>query len=109
MWRVYLLSALIACVAGAATAFVTVQFMRSWTVSSSPTTLVLEGEEDLASDHEKVVYYKTPFASPPYLTATGIENYKIVDQQAGSFKLQRPSAYYPGVKLKWKAEGQPAK
>lgn len=114
MWRVYLLSAVIACIVGAATAFITVQLTKTTGAKSSADSgswgvLVLEGEEDLGSDIERVVYYKTPFASPPHLTTTGTEQYKITEQKAESFKLQRPMTFTPGTKLKWKAEGQPVR
>ena len=108
----------------------------------SPTALtkldtpeILEGEEFLAfprgdTPSEKIVYYKTPFSSPPYLTfPNGLTyGYVVTEQKADSFKLQRkvakeviPGEIKPGVqtgtappqslfaesKLKWKAEGRP--
>jgi hypothetical protein len=141
MWRVYLLSALIACVAGAATAFITVQLTKPAVPQNSGTdlragTVTLEGEEYLEFPKgnvpsEWVVYYKTPFASPPNLTFPNevAYDYKITDQKAESFKLQRvldevipelkvgevrvgrapKQEIYATSKLKWKAEGQPAK
>ena len=109
MWRVYLLSGLIACVAGTVTAFITVQV----TAPAAPhtRTVTLEGEESLEPPNEKVVYYKTPFESPPYITTpSGFDpSYQITDQKAESFKLTRVLPATVGARLKWKAEGQPAK
>jgi hypothetical protein len=109
MWRVYLLSGLIACVAGSATAFITVQVIAPATTPGR--TVTLEGEEFLAPDNETVVFYKTPFESPPYITTEGESSYRITDQKADSFKLKRvvPATLGADVKLKWKAEGQSAK
>lgn len=110
MWRVYLLSGLIACVAGATTAFVTVQL----TAPARPhtETIVLDGEEHLEMGQERVVYFKTPFTAPPYLTIARHDgSYEITDQKAESFKIKRPKcqSWEPDCKLKWKAEGRPAK
>jgi hypothetical protein len=58
------------------------------------------------------VFYKSPFAAPPYLTFPGglHEGCQVADQKAGGFKLRRV-ATMGGVyaEVKWKAEGQPAR
>ncbi|MEX2214873.1 MAG: protein kinase [Phycisphaeraceae bacterium] len=70
---------------------------------SKSDTIVLQGEEHLKFTKtsfkpgepdepvEKVVYYKTPFESTPYLTySTGDDDgYKVVKETAVSFTLQR--------------------
>jgi hypothetical protein len=115
-WRVYLVSALLACVVAAVTALVTVRLLVSPTVQSptvqSSNTMILEGVVDLARGAEREVFYKTPFAAPPSLTfPEGLEQWvQVTDQKAGSFKLQRGPNFGPDVaKVKWKAEGQPVK
>ncbi len=106
-------------------------------------TVTVEGEDFLEfpkseSPNEKVIHFKVAFKSPPYMTFPDgmIYGYKIVDQKADSFKLQRAipkedrnngtlekkipggvlitgpaprSELFGGTKLRWKAEGQPAK
>jgi hypothetical protein len=81
--------------------------------------LTLEGEEPVPQlgglngyvVSEKVVYYKNPFASPPYLTfpdGKQPDGYKITDEKAESFKVQIMAGCTAG-KFKWKAEGLAAK
>jgi hypothetical protein len=110
MWRVYLLSALVAGVVAAFTDFLTVQITKETGQASNNGTIILEGEAHLdVGAKERIVYYKVPFASPPYLSGTGMEHYKITDQKAESFTIQRPPAYASEVILKWKAEGRPSR
>ena len=108
MWRVYVLSGLIACVVASATALITV-YVASPAVLQAR-TVTLEGDEILEVGTDKVIYYRTPFASPPYLTTGTGEHrglYKISDQKAESFRLENLDQRR--VTVKWKAEGQPAK
>ncbi len=112
-WRVYLTSALLACVVAAATALVVVRLLVP-PAGQSSNVMTLEGVAEVPWGVELEVFYKAPFAAPPYLTfPEGLEhNCKVVDQKATSFKLRRSpggqaSSQYPNVK--WKAEGQPAK
>jgi hypothetical protein len=62
------------------------------------------------------VFYEAPFAAPPNMTfPEGLDQTRcqVADQKAGSFKLRREARGFPGepniAKVKWKAEGQPAK
>ena len=119
-WRVYLVSALVACVVAAATAFVTVRQIApvgERTADPTPSapgqtsSLIWEGVEDMTVGRKIEVFYKTPFAAPPNLTfpeglPLGLE---VTDQQAGSFKLKRAPQGFGPRNVKWKAEGQPAK
>ncbi len=86
------------------------------------------------SASERLVYYKIPFASPPNLTFPNevVYGYKITEQKADCFKLERavleedkpeplridgpvqvgsapPQEIFAESKLKWRAEGRPAK
>jgi hypothetical protein len=132
MWRVYVLSALIACGVAVATTLLTMR-LSNFTAApgpgadpgvkgnnplQTPTTVVLEGEAEvhLARSREEPaeleVFYKAPFAAPPHLTfPEGLDNgCQVADQKAGGFKLrriQRDGLIF--AKVKWKAEGQPAK
>ena len=61
--------------------------------------------------YELEVFYKVPFATPPYLSfPDGLDDCEVADQKPGSFKLRR---YVAGgntwAYVKWKAEGMPAK
>ncbi len=109
MWRVYFVSALIAGVTGSSAAFVTVHLMKP--AVSHPETVTLEGEEFVNLGQSKVINFKVPFASPPHLTfLDGTLEYRATDEKADSFTLHR-FAQDPDQsgKVKWKAEGQPAK
>jgi hypothetical protein len=127
-WRVYLISALLSCVVGAATAFITVRLLVPApaqsplnTVTDSPAaqslanTVVLEGVVEVPLGKEPEEMYKAPFAAPPHLTfPDGLnKTCEVTDQKAGSFKLRRATTVpldEPAVaKVKWKAEGQAAK
>lgn len=61
--------------------------------------------------YELDVFYKVPFASPPYLSfPDGLEDCEVADQKPASFKLRRYAAGGDTwATVKWKAEGQPAK
>jgi hypothetical protein len=113
-WRVYLVSALVACAVAAATAFVTVRLFAP-PPGQSPNTMILEGVAEVSWGGEPEVFYKTSFAAPPYLTfPEGLDHQcQLADQKAGSFKLRRAASGFAGepnvAKVKWKAEGQPAK
>lgn len=104
-------------------------------------TTSLEGEEfldfpkDSTAITERVIFYKIPYASTPYLTFPDgmVCGYKVTDEKAESFKLQRVLPEEKGAvtkvingvevtestiplreiyvqsKFKWKAEGRPAK
>jgi hypothetical protein len=90
-------------------------------ISSVPHTgnsVTLEGGETIdATDsdnlvmREKLIYYKTPFDSPPYLTITaGRDHAEIQDQKADSFKLLIfPRGISASIRVSWKAEGRPKK
>jgi hypothetical protein len=125
-WRVYLVSVLLACVAAfvvaSLTAFVTVQLLvparvadasnETRTSTESTKTVVLEGTAEVRWGEEVEVFYKQPFASPPYLTFPGglDATCHFADQKARSFKLRRDNAGQAGAqfpKVIWKAEGQP--
>jgi hypothetical protein len=134
MWRAYVLCALIACVVAVATTLVTMRLINSTAAPSAgadpgtkgnnppqaSTTVVLEGlaEVHRAKSREEPaeleVFYKAPFAAPPHLTfPEGLDHdgCQVADQKAGGFKLRR-TEYNGGLviaKVKWKAEGQPAK
>jgi hypothetical protein len=68
---------------------------------SRETTVALEGEEhlpfptlffkagEMVEPTEKVIYYKTPFVSPPYLTydLPRDDGYTVTSEQADSFTL----------------------
>lgn len=116
MWRSYLLTASIACVVSAVTAFLTVQL----TPSTSPRTQVLEGvaavpfcpSVNRPEEGQLEVFYKVPFAQSPHLTfPEGLidgERFRcrLLEQKAGSFKLQRESISGADTALvKWRAEG----
>src|SRR5262245_4870349 len=122
-WRVYLVSAVLSCVVAAATALVTVRIAGlaketdAGGIPSSPLsrTVVLEGVAKVPLAGEKPseldVFYKTPFASPPYLTfPDGLSDSCVVaDQKPASFKLRRTAtAGTVYAEVKWRAEGQPA-
>ncbi len=107
MWCVYLFSGLIASVVGGVTTFIIVQFTKP----GVPQTVALEGEAEVSNPGTRVVYYKAPFASPPYLTfPDGLGGYRITEEKAESFKLER-FASGAGISetIRWKAEGRPAK
>jgi tRNA A-37 threonylcarbamoyl transferase component Bud32 len=106
-------------------------------------TVTLEGEEHLpfpslhfkvgetVRPKERVIHYKTPFASPPYLTYEQArdDGYLVTNEKADSFTLQRmtPSRFrvrveangeimlqsgpdpepVQALKFKWKAQGRP--
>lgn len=116
-WRVYLVSALLSCVVGAATAFVTVRLLvPAPAAQSSANTMVWEGVVEASWGSEPEVFYKAPFAAPPNLTfPDGLDKTRceVADQKAGSFKLRRAASGFAGeptiAKVKWKAEGQPAR
>jgi hypothetical protein len=119
-WRVYLVSALIACAVAAGTAFVTVWLVTPRPVSITdaaaiPDTAVLEGVAEVPFGSEVEVVYKTSFATTPKLTLVDFWecHCEATDQKAGSFRLKRVSTGVSGepdvAKVKWKAEGQPAK
>jgi hypothetical protein len=114
-WRVYLVSGLVACVVSALTALVAVRLLapspaQSPNSAQSSNTVILEGAVDVPHGTETAVFYKTPFAAPPNLTfPEGLDfRLQVTDQQAGSFKLKGVGGVSP-AKVKWKAEGQPAK
>jgi hypothetical protein len=132
MWRVYVLSALIACGVAVATTLLTMRLNNPTTTPSpaadtgakgnnppqTPTTVVLEGvaEVHLAKSREEPaeldVFYKAAFAAPPQLTfPEGLsDGCQVADQKAGGFKLRRTdSSGLIFSKVKWKAEGQPGK
>jgi hypothetical protein len=125
MWRVYLVSGLLASAVAAGTALVTVRLAALPGAhapnrdSRAEAAVVLEGEAEvpLAPSPERPseleVYYKSPFAAPPHLTFPEGLAYgcQVADQKAGSFKLRRIQSGGGLVyaKVKWKAEGQPAK
>jgi hypothetical protein len=97
-WRVYLVSALVACVVASATAFVTVRLLVS-SQQSSPSTMILDGVVEAGWGEEPEVFYKAPFAAPPNLTfPDGLDNTRcqVTDQKAGSFKLKRGTTGFPG-------------
>jgi hypothetical protein len=123
-WRVYVVSAVLSCAVAAATALVTVRIAgpaKGTDAGGSPSgpasrEVVLEGVAKVPCAGEKPseldVFYKTPFASPPYLTfPDGLtESCTVADQKATSFKLRRTAtAGTAYVEVKWHAEGQPAK
>jgi hypothetical protein len=114
-WRVYLVSALLACVVAvvvaAGTAFVTVRLLAP-TPTLAANTAILQGSAEVRWGEELEVFYKTPFAAPPHLTfPEGLEsNCHVADQKAASFKLRRDVGGQAGKQfptVKWKAEGQP--
>jgi hypothetical protein len=129
MWRVYLVSVLLACVVAvvvaAGTAFITVRLLvpapgeSAKTVISAPAptesekSVILEGTAELRWGEELEVFYKRPFGSPPHLTFPGglDGTCHIADQKATSFKIRRDNAGQAGNQfpnVKWKAEGQSA-
>jgi len=121
-WRIYLVSAVLSCAVAAATALVTIHIAgpaKGTDAGGNPAvspTVVLEGVAKVPCAGEKPaeldVFYKTPFASPPYLTfPDGLrESCVVADQKATSFKLRRTAtAGTSYVEVKWHAEGQPAK
>jgi hypothetical protein len=78
--------------------------------------MTLEGVAEMAWGAELEVFYKVPFAAPPNLTfPDGLDQTRcqVADQKAGSFKLRRSASGFAGeptiAKVKWKAEGLPAK
>lgn len=127
-WRVYLISALLSCVVGAGTAFVTVRLLVNAPAPAltngvpiaagaptSPSTMIWEDIVEVRNGGEPEVFYKAPFATPPYLTfPDGLAKMQceVTDQKAGSFKLRRAGVIPYGApnpaQVKWKAEGQPA-
>jgi hypothetical protein len=125
MWRVYLVSGLLASAVAAGTALVTVRLAAPPGAhapnrdSRAEATVVLEGEAEVPlarsteQPSELEVFYKSPFAAPPHLTfPEGLANgCQVADQKAVSFKLRRIQSGGGLVyaKVKWKAEGQPAK
>jgi hypothetical protein len=128
-WRVYLVSSLLSCVVAAGTALVTVRLLDRATaqspansapgspgVPSSPNTVIWEDIVEMRIGGEHEVFYKAPFASPPHLIfpdGLATMQCEVTDQKAGSFKLRRAGVVPYGApdpaKVKWKAEGQPAK
>jgi hypothetical protein len=125
MWRVYLVSGLLACAVAAGTALVTVRLAAPPGAhapngdSRAKATVVLEGEAEVPlarspeQPSELEVFYKSSFAAPPHLTfPDGLANgCQVAEQKAGSFKLRRIQSGGGLVyaKVKWKAEGQTAK
>src|SRR6185437_12206253 len=96
-WRVYLVSALVACVVAAATTFVTMRLLGPQATTHSATT-VLEGVAEMRSGAQLEVFYKTPFDSPPNLTfpdGLGEVRCHVTEQKAGSFTLTRDQI--PGI------------
>jgi hypothetical protein len=85
--------------------------------SQNSGVITLEGEETIDATgtnlitREKLIYYKRPFDSPPYLTITqGRDSAGIQDQKADSFKLLIYPNGIDGLHtVKWKAEGLPKK
>lgn len=114
-WRVYAVSALVACVVAAPTAFVTVRLVVP-PAGHSPNAMTQEGVAEVPWGAELEVFYKAPFAAPPNLTfPDGLDQTRcrVADQKVGSFKLLRDKSGFAGepnvAKVKWKAEGQPVK
>src|ERR1700730_2407780 len=101
--RVYLVSALLSCVFGAGTAFITVHLLApapghplpsalpvSPTAQSSPTTMILEDVVEVPCQISIQVFFNAPFAAPPHLTfPDGLQKNwcELSDQKAGSFTL----------------------
>ena len=124
MWRVYLVSALLASAVAAGTSFVTVRLAAPPGApatkgdSRAEAAVVLEGDAEVPlarsaeQPSELEVFYKSPFAAPPHLTfPDGLANgCEVAEQKAGSFKLRRiqSGAGLVYAKVKWKAEGKPA-
>jgi hypothetical protein len=119
-WRVYLVSAVLACVVAAGTAFIMVRLLVPQAPSTrqapdSPNAAILDGVAELPWGAELEVFYKAPFSSPPTLTfPEGLDGTacRVGEQKAGSFMLVRDKAGFVGpniAKVKWKAEGQTAK
>ncbi len=115
-WRVYLTSALVSCLVGAASAWITVRLLVPSTPASGTASgvVILEGVAEVPLAEEVVVHYPAPFAAAPNLTfPDGLDSVqcKVTEQQPGSFKVQRSNSAPPGVgrvaKLKWRAEGKP--
>jgi hypothetical protein len=113
---------LVSVVMASVTAFVTFRLFVSSRVedatketrtsTESAKTVVLEGTAEVRWGEEVEVFYKRPFASPPYLTFSGglDGTCHVVDQKAMSFKLKRDNAGQAGgqfPKVMWKAEGPP--
>ena len=78
--------------------------------------MILEGVVEVPWGAEPEVFYQAPFAAPPNLTfPDGLDQTRcqVADPKAGSFKLRRAASGFagePGIaKVKWKAEGQPAR
>lgn len=112
MWRVYVRSGLVACVVAAVTSAVTTcaTVRLALPGGTLAQTVTHDGEEWLAEGTETVVYYKTPFVSPPNLHITPGDppgRCQFTDLTAESFKLRNLDDH--PVTLKWKAEGRPAK
>jgi hypothetical protein len=115
-WRVYLVSALLACVVAVGTSIVTVRLLVPTPTQSPANIMILEGVAEVPWGAEPEVFYKTLFAAPPNLTfPDGLDETRcqVADQKAGSFKLRRAASGFAGeptiAKVKWKAEGQRAK
>jgi hypothetical protein len=129
VWRVYLLSGLIACACGTAAAVLTVQLSKPATSQASDAdkvttwgmradgTVTQEGQETFHVTNknltpDKTVYYRRPFGSVPHLTLVGSETYnaRITDQKVDCFKVQIfPENTFGELTIKWKAEGLPTK
>jgi hypothetical protein len=79
-----------------------------------PPPVTLNGLVDLrqgATPDAITVPYRSPFAAPPRLTfPQGHDGWKITDERANSFSLNRsdPAAKVSNL-IPWKAEGQPAR
>jgi hypothetical protein len=102
---------LIATVLGATVTATVDAFARQAKIQNA-STVVLEGTAEAGINGQPVVvYYKTPFASPPSLTfPEGEFGYEVSEQSAKSFKVKRLVGESADVKdkLRWKAEGPPA-
>ena len=127
-WRVYVLmgavSAFVAAVVSLAVvslAFVFFVGPRSVGPAGQPAGLAIEEDEadvPFKGDSRKgevEVFYRKPFASPPKLTFPGglSDQCFLVEQKADSFKLGRDVSgtglYSSVAKVKWRAEGVPAR
>jgi hypothetical protein len=112
-WRVYMVSALIACGVAAATTLLTLRLAAARLANEA---VVQEGLVELNFDggpevsREREVYYKAPFAEPPNLTFPGgLQGVEVADQKAGSFKLRRfDKGGLINGSVQWRAEGRPA-
>jgi hypothetical protein len=86
--------------------------MRQELRQSRPPTVTLEGELVIPQGVQGTgVSYKIPFTSPPQLTfPEGLSGWTITDERTDSFYINKiGSDSQIRNKLKWKAEGRPAK